>query len=263
MRSPFIKILFVLMLALQFTSCVTTHQTNYMQPAKNFIPAYKDSISYQDYRLRKGDKLFIQVYSTDDKTNALFNGSGSQGMQMQMMSGSVSSDNLDLYTYMVQPNGCVQLPIIGDVKVLGKTIREAKHVLEESIQPLLKLNSVDVRMVGRSFSIIGSGKSGRFQFPREKVNIYQALAMTGDLGTFSDRSKIRILRETENGTQIKTFDLRSIDIMHSEFYYLEPNDVIFIQPLKQQFFGVATFWSAVSTITTTYAFCVIIYKSFF
>ncbi len=263
MRSQFIKILFALILVLQFTSCVTTHQTNYMQPAKNFIPAYKDSISYQEYRLRKGDKLFIQVYSIDDKTNAIFNVSGGQGMQMQVMSGSSSLDNLDLYTYMVQPNGCVQLPIIGDVKVLGKTIREAKHQLEESIQPLLKLNSVDVRMVGRSFSIIGSGKSGRFQFPREKVNIYQALAMTGDLGTFADRSKIRILRETESGTKIKTFDLRSIDIMQSEFYYLEPNDVIFIQPLKQQFFGVSSFWAAASTFTTTYALCIIIYKSFF
>jgi polysaccharide export outer membrane protein len=262
MRNPFIQILFIMMLALQFTSCVTTHQTNYMQPAKNFIPAYKDSISYQDYRLRSGDKLFIQVYSTDDKTNTLFNGSGNMGMQM-MSGGGGSSENNDLYTYTVQPNGCVQLPIVGDVLVLGKTIRESKHELEVAIKPLLKMNSVDVRMMSRSFSIIGSGKAGRFSFPREKVNIFQALAMTGDLGTFADRSKIRILRETETGTQIKTFDLRSIDIIHSEFYYLEPNDVIFIQPLKQQFFGVSTFWTAVSTITTTYAFCVIIYKSVF
>ena len=132
----------------------------------------------------------------------------------------------------------------------------------KSIEPILKINSVDVRMVGRYFSIVGSGKSGRFAFPREKVNIFQALAMIGDFSYYTDRSTIKILRETNKGNQIKVFDARSVDIMHSEFYYLEPNDVIFLQPMKSQFFGVSTFWTALSTVVTTYSFGVIIYKTF-
>lgn len=261
MRKTFIQLLFFIILALQLTSCITTHQINYLQPPKNFIPAYKDTFSYRDYRLKEGDRLSVQVYSMDEKTNTLFNGSGSSGSQMA--TGTGSNDNLDLYTYLVQPNGCIEFPIIGEVQVKGKTVRETKEIIENAIKPLLKINSVDVRMIGRTFSIIGSGKAGRFAFPREKVNIYQALALAGDVGFFADKSKIRILRVTDKGNQIKTFDVRSVDIINSEFYYLEPDDVIFLQPMKQQFFGVSTFWMAVSTLVTTYSFGVILYKSFF
>ncbi len=258
MRKPLIQLLFFVMLALQLTSCITTHQLNYLQSPKNHVPAYKDTISYQDYRLKEGDRLYIQVYSTDDKTNTLFNGSGNTGMQM--MSGS--TENLDLYTYLVKSDGNIKFPLIGNVSVKNKTLRETKKILEEAIKPILKLNSVDVRMVSRTFSIIGSGKSGKFPFPKEKVNIYQALAMAGDLSYYADRSKVRILRVTEKGNQIKSFDLRSANIINSEFYYLEPDDVIFLQPMSKQFFGVSTFWVALSTLITTYSLGYFIYKSF-
>jgi polysaccharide biosynthesis/export protein len=258
MRKPLIQLLFFVMFALQLTSCITTHQLNYLQPPKNHVTAYKDTISYQDYRLKEGDRLYVQVYSTDDKTNALFNGSGNAGMQM--MSGS--TENLDLYTYLVKSDGNIKFPLVGTVNVKGKTLRETKEILEEAIKPILKLNSVDIRMVSRTFSIIGSGKSGKFPFPKEKVNIYQALAMAGDLSYYADRSKVKILRVTENGNQIKSFDLRSANIINSEFYYLEPDDVIFLQPMSKQFFGVSTFWVALSTLITTYSLGYFIYKSF-
>ena len=246
------------MITLQLTSCITTRQINYLQAPSNQIHAYKDSISYNDYRLKEGDRLFIQIYSTDEKTNALFNGAGNTGMQM--LSGV--SENMDLYTYLVKSDGNIKFPIVGEINVKDKTLRETKEAIEEAIKPILKINSVDVRMVGRTFSIIGSGKSGRFTFPKEKINIFQALAMAGDLGFYADRSKIRILRVTDKGNQIKTFDVRSIDIINSEFYYLEPDDIIFLQPMNEQFFGVSTFWTALSTLITTFSVGYFIYKSF-
>lgn len=257
MRILFIQTLFILMLTFQLTSCVTTRQTNYLQTPKNSIPTYKDTVSYQDYQLKKGDKLYIQVYSIDEKTNALFN--GAENYSSALLSGS-STENNDLYAYIVLPDGNIELPLIGKVSVEGKTLREAKNIIGESLKPVLKLNSVDVRVISKSFSIIGSGKAGHFNFPREKVTIFQALAMADDLDFYTDRSKIRILRQTENGTQIKTFDIRSVDIINSEFYYLEPNDVIFLQPMKAKFFGITTFWTAISTLITTYSFGIIISK---
>jgi polysaccharide export outer membrane protein len=261
MRKPINLILYLMMIISLFSSCVTTHQTNYLQNPQNLIPAFKDTATYKDYCLKVGDKLFVMVYSIDSKTNALFNGSGSSGMQM--MSAGGNSESSDLYTYIIQPNGKIDFPLVGEINVLGKTVRQTKGIIEEAIKPILKLNSVDVRMVSKSFSIIGSGKSGRVIFPREKINIFQAIAMAGDFGIYTDRSKIRILRETPTGTKIKTFDVRSVDIINSEFYYIEPNDVIFLQPMNAQFFGVTSFWSAVSTVISTYSFAVIIYKSVF
>ncbi len=257
MRKPLIQLLFAILLAFELTSCITTHQTNYLQASKNLNHKYKDSISYEDYRLKETDKLFIQVYSTDSKTNALFNGSGNGGMQM--LTGSGSGETTDLYTYSVQANGNIIFPVVGEIPVMGKTLRETKKTIENAIKPILSVNSVDVRMVGRSFSIIGAGRSGKFSFPKEKINIFQALAISGDVGLYTDRSKIKILRQTKNGPQIKTFDIRGEDIINSQYYYLEPDDVIFLEPMNAQFFGVTTFWSAVSTVITTVSFVTGIY----
>lgn len=264
MRNLFLRLLFIVALTLQFSSCITTHNTNYLQPAKNFIPAYKDTFKYNDYRLKEGDRLYVQVYSTDEKTSALLNGGSRNGSQMMGMSSGTGGggDNMDLYTYLVQSNGSIDFPVIGEVKVFGKTIRETKEAIEEAIKPILKINSVDVKMVGRSFSIIGAGKSGRFPFPREKVNVFQAIALAGDFGQFTDRSKIKILRVTEKGNEIKTFDLRSVNIINSEFYYLEPDDVIFLQPLNEQFFGATSLWSTIATVITTGSFVVGIFYLF-
>lgn len=262
MHKLFHYLLFTTLITLLFSSCITTRHTNYLQAPKDFIPAYKDTFSYNDYHLKEGDRLYIQVYSTDDKTNVLFNGSNNIGMQIMGGNGGSSGDMTDLYTYLIDNNGSITFPIVGEINLLGKTIREAKFTIEKAIEPILKINSVDVRMMSRTFSVIGAGKSGRFTFPREKVNIYQALAMTGDFSTFTDRSKVKILRVSAKGNEIKTFDLRSVDIINSEFYYLEPDDVIFIQPMNEQFFGITTLWTTISTIITTGSFVVGIYTLF-
>ena len=261
MRRLFTRLLFILTLTLSFWSCITTHQTNYLQQPKDFIAAYKDTFQYKEYILKENDRLYVLVYSTDDKTNAIFNGNSTGANSMQMMS-SGGGETLDLYTYVVQGNGKIDFPIIGEIYLKGKTLREAKAFIEESIKPILKISSVDVRLVGKTFSVIGAGKSGKFSFPKEKINIFQALAIAGDVSTFTDRSNIKILRVTEKGTQIKIFDIRSIDIINSEFYYIEPDDVIFLQPMNEQFFGATTLWSTISTIITSASFLVGIYYLF-
>ncbi|HRU63042.1 MAG TPA: polysaccharide biosynthesis/export family protein [Paludibacteraceae bacterium] len=245
---------FMLWIIFQFTSCITARKVNYLQKPSQTIPAYKDSVTFEDYRLKGGDRLDIKVYSMDEKTNTLFNGvnnfeSGSYG-------GSLNSD---LYTYLIKPDGTISLPMIGKVFVEGQTQREAKKTIENAIQSVIKINTVDVKLVEKYYSIISSSTSGRFPITREKINIFEALAMAGDIGTYGDRSKIRIIRETENGTQIKMFDVRSADIIHSEFYYVEPNDVIYIQDVNEQFFSVTSFPSLLATLISTFSLAIFIY----
>ena len=139
-----------------------------------------------------------------------------------------------------------------EIKV--KEADKKEKAIEKALSPILSNNSVDVRMIGKSFSIIGAGNAGQFTFPKEKINIFQALALAGDLGYFTDRTKIKLLRQTQNGTIIKTFNIKNIDIINSEFYFIEPDDVIFLQPLKSKFFGITTLWSAISTTITTISF---------
>lgn len=238
------------------SSCIGSKKINYMQEPGFYIPSYKDSVSFKDYELRIGDRLFVKVYSTDDQTNALFN--GSSNMQMTSIGASPTTE---LYTYLIEDNGAITFPMIGDVRLVGKTLREASIALEMALDPIFKFKSVEMRVINHDFSVIGGGKASYITMPQEKINIFKALALAGDLGIYSDRGHIRILRETKEGVQIKVFDVRSSDIIHSEFFYIEPNDVIYIQDLKEKFWGITNLPTFISTFVSTISFGVLIYDA--
>lgn len=250
------KLVLVLAFACLLSACVTSRKVNYLQDSSMKIPSYSDTIGYEEYTIMPTDKLFIRVYSPDEKINSIFNG------QMQNISYAMSgSDYADLYTYQVQDDGTIKLPIIGDLHVEGLSVRQAKQEIETSIQSaMVDRCAVDVRVVGRYYSVIGSGTNGRYPILREKMNIFQALALAGDISTFGDRGSIKILRESPNGTSVRVFDIRSKDIINSEFYYVQPNDVIYIQDMKNQFFSVTSLGAALSTTFSTISFGVLIYN---
>ena len=255
------KRIWIILLPLLMASCVTSKRVNLMQtPGKKGIPQYADTVSYEDYELRIGDRLYIYVYSVDERVDKMFNSSsGTIGMQMMQGGGGVGG-SYDLYTYLVQEDGCIDFPMVGRVPVRGMTTREVKRVLEDELSSFIKsygdyqMMSVEVKIVRRSFSVISDRGSGTFNIQKEKVTIFEALAMAGDIGDFGDRSKVRIVREKEGLTQVKEFDVRSEDIINSEFYYIEPNDVIYIQRIKGQSFGINSVTTTISVVATTLAF---------
>ena len=255
------KKIWIILLPLLMASCVTSKRVNLMQtPGKNGIPQYADTVSYEDYELRIGDRLYIYVYSVDERVDKMFNSSsGTIGMQMMQGNGGVGG-SYDLYTYLVQEDGCIDFPMVGRVPVRGMTTREVKRVLEDELSSFIKsygdyqMMSVEVKIVRRSFSVISDRGSGTFNIQKEKVTIFEALAMAGDIGDFGDRSKVRIVREKEGLTLVKEFDVRSEDIINSEFYYIEPNDVIYIQRIKGQSFGINSVTTTISVVATTLAF---------
>lgn len=254
------KRLLIFFLPLIMASCITSKRVNLMQESgKHGIPQYTDTLSYVDYELRIGDRMYIYVYSVDERIDKMFNASGGGISASQMRQGGTAGGN-DLYTYLVQDDGCIDFPMVGRVPVRGKTTRDVKRILEDELSSFVtgygdyKLMSVEVNIVRRSFSIISDRGSGTFNIQKEKVTIFEALAMAGDIGDFGDRSKVRIVREKEGITQVKEFDVRSEDIINSEFYYIEPNDVIYIQRIKGQSFGINSVTTTISVVATTLAF---------
>lgn len=253
--------LLILLLPLLMASCVTSKRVNLMQePGKNKIPHYADTLSYEDYELRIGDRLYIYVYSVDERVDKMFNASGGGVSSAHMRQSMGAGGGYDLYTYLVQDDGTIDFPMVGHIPVRGKTTREVKRHLEDELSSFIKgygdykMMSVEVNIVRRSFSVISDRGSGTFNIQKEKVTIFEALAMAGDIGDFGDRSKVRIVREKEGITQVKEFDVRSKDIINSEFYYIEPNDVIYIQRIKGQSFGVNSVTTSISVVATTLAF---------
>ena len=252
----------ILMLSLLMASCVTSKKVNLMQePGKNGIPSYADTLSYADYEIRIGDRLYVYVYSVDERISNMFNPSrNSSTIRQQIRNNMSTGGSYDLYTYLVLDDGTIDFPTLGRLSVRGMTTREVKHLLEKELLAYIKsygdyqMISVEVNIVRRTFSVISDRGSGVLSMPKEKVTIFEALAMAGDIGDFGDRSKVRIVREIEGQTKVMTFDLRSKDIINSEYYYIEPNDVLYIQKIKGQSFGINSAATTVSVVATTLAF---------
>lgn len=262
-------ILLLGLVVLALASCVTSKKVNYLQePTKhNKIPTYADTLDYEEYKLKVGDRLYIYVYSLDQNIMRMYNaGSGSNSksqMQQQMQNNSGRTTN-ELYSYLIDKEGNIDFPTIGKVNVLGLTTRETKHLMEEQLSSLLKeipgysTISVEVMVLQRTFSLIGV-HSGRYPIQKEKLTIFEALAEMGNLKTFSDRSRVKIVREIDGQTVIKTFDLRSKDIINSEFYYVQPNDIIYVRELTGKTFGITSAAAGVAVVSATISFGVFVY----
>ena len=261
------KLIYILLAVVGFalSSCVTARKVNYMQEPDKYIPHYADTLSFEDYQLRIGDRLYVYVYSLDEKIMKMYNAGGSNASQMrQQMSQRSSYGSYDLYTYLIDEEGNIDFPTIGKQYVEGKTAREVKFQLEEELGKLLaeipgySTVSVEVNIVNRSFSVIGA-QSGRYMINKEKMTIFEALAMAGDLGEFNSRKEIKLVREKNGVTTIKTFDARSKDIINSEYYYIEPNDIIYIRQIPGYSFGINHVTTVIGVTAATISFGVFIY----
>ena len=260
-------LLFLTLASLWMSSCVTARKVNYMQEPDKYIPHYADTLSFEDYELRIGDRLYVHVYSLDDKVMKMYNsgGSNSYNIRQQSNNGNTSGGTYDLYTYLIDEEGNITFPTIGKVYVQGMTTRQVKHKLEEELGTLLKempgyrTISVEVNIVNRSFSVIGA-QSGRYMINKEKMTIFEALAMVGDLGEFNSRKEIKLVREKNGVTTIKTFDARSKDLVNSEYYYIEPNDIIYIRQIPGYSFGINSAATAVGVTAATLSFGVFVYS---
>lgn len=259
------KLFYIIALGALLCSCVTARKVNYMQEPNRDIPHYADTLSYEEYELRIGDRLYVYVYSLDEKIMKMYNAGGANASQMrQQMSHGQMGGSYDLYTYLVDENGEIDFPTIGRIPVRGLTTRQVKRKLEDELSKLLadipgfSTVSVEVNIVQRSFSIIGA-QSGRYVINKEKLTIFEALAMAGDLGEFNSRKEIKIVREVEGKTTIKTFDVRSKEIVNSEFYYIEPNDIIYIRQIPGYSFGINHVSTVIGVTAATISFGAFIY----
>ena len=253
--------IYIALLGFLLTSCVTARKVNYMQEPDKYIPSYADTLDFEDYQLRIGDRLYIYVYSVDENIQKMYNAGGTNASQMrQQMSQGRTYGSYDLYTYLVDQDGFIDFPTIGKIQVLGNTTREVKHKLEQELSTLLhelpgghSMISCEVNIVNRSFSVIGA-QSGRYMINKEKMTIFEALAMAGDLGEFNSRKEIKLVREINGVTTVKTFDARTKDIVNSEFYYIEPNDIIYIRQIPGYSFGINHVTTVIGVTASTISF---------
>jgi polysaccharide biosynthesis/export protein len=247
MKANRIIIIFIITAPLFLISCVTNKKLTYLQYEEGAREEFI-AITPATYIIQPYDNLYIRVVTPDPKLADMFN-----TMPATAYSINVNELSADMLSHTVDDDGAIELPYAGRFIVAGKTLKMVKTELDDALKSYVADAVVTVKLVNNYVSIIGEvQRPGKYPIYKERLNIFQAIAMASDLGTFSDRQKIQLIRQTPDGNIIKEFSLKERSIIGSQFFYVMPNDVIYAPPMKGKFFKMDSFPYALilSTITT-------------
>ncbi len=228
--------IFILLLGvLLFTSCVPYKNTVYMQGE---LDKAKKSVSI--YKVQKNDILYVQIASPDENIQKLFN-AGNQRTATQNM----SNQTLYFKGYMVNDQGKITLPYIGEMPAEGLSFDQIKKNIEKVLLSK-KFKTVDnvfitVKLAGVPYTILGEIKNPQVSvIYKENPTVFDIIAASGDITTVGNRKEVIVVRK-ENGVDVKsTIDLTSAESMQSPYYYIRPNDIVYVQPLRQKSLGTGT-----------------------
>lgn len=233
-KLSFILIVFILL----FSSCVPQKKIRYLQN-KSESEAQKHFINEKkiEYKIQTGDNLYINISSLDVKTSDIFN------KESSFRSSNYYNDaGIYLNSYTVNDEGYIDFPIVGNVYVKNLTIEQIKNEIQKILNEYLRGATVIVKLVNFNITLIGEvRRPGEYKVYQDDINIFEAFAFAGDLTDFANRNHILLVRQTKQGATIHKLDLTDDKILESDYYYLMPNDIIYIEPLKGKQFAFANF----------------------
>lgn len=242
-------LLLIVSIATIFSSCVSTKKLTYLQETSE---SQLDSLGYNtlvrsDYLIQINDILNVNIKSVDEKASNIFNAYEGGTVQVNDAIIYIKGNSVDM-------EGNIELPVIGAVQVEGLTLREAKRAIENELYKYFKKDAVflKVQLAGIRYSIVGEiNNPGKYVIYQNQVNVFEAIANAGDITMVGTRSKVQIIRQLPEGVQIYDIDLTDRNVINSPYYFIQPNDVINIQPLRAKSWGIGTqgFTTLISLLT--------------
>ena len=239
-------------------SCVPTEKMIYLQSESD---ESTDVFEYekQAYRLQANDILDVKIRSMNEEANQLFSIKIQQGQQAMQVGTQNGGDLYYLTGYPVSEEGAITLPYIGEVFVKGKTLADAKLLIDAEVAKYFKNYFLKVKLGGIRFSTLGEfNRSGKHVILQNQATIYEAIAVSGDLSMLAKRDEIKLIRQYPEGTKIHTINLLDQSIISSPYYFIQPNDVLYAEPMPQKSWGIGitgaqTFSTIVSTLSASLA----------
>ncbi|MBP7407336.1 MAG: polysaccharide export protein [Flavobacteriales bacterium] len=215
-------------LMLVLGSCVGRRSINYLNDP-SLTPGASKLFENQkfEYRIQVNDVLSIRVLGLDDATQRYFNVESQTGNSM------VSDAALYVNGFSVDKNGQVQLPQAGKLKLQGLTVGEAQDLVQRKINEYFTTATVILKMVNWRVSVLGNvSRPGTFMVYNNQITILDALALAGGPDEFADKGHITLMRQSDRGVQALYVDLSNTDVLRSEYYYLLPNDVVYVPAMR-------------------------------
>jgi len=237
------------------SSCVSRKKLTYLQFSNNAsgfdLPVHdvRTMVTPAVYKVMSYDNLYIRVITPDPQWSAIFNtmpvGAG----------GAVTEESAALFGYIVDAGGDIEIPFVGKIKVVDKTLAEIKVDLDSIFKNYVMDAAITVRLVNNYVSVIGEVTApGRYRLTKDRVNIFEVLSLASDLTAYSNRQKVQLIRPSSYGPVVKEFSLTDRSILSSEFYYLMPNDIIYAMPIRGRSFQLnSSVWTLfLTTITSAF-----------
>jgi len=246
------KYLFFIITIIMFTSC-TRRGMRYIQDKKEFKHEDQTEFSNQppEYKLQSYDVLYLKVTTTNQEVNKLF------AENVSSSYNSLSQNASDSYFtgIIITDTGYIKVPLLGDFNVKGKTVSEVDKLISDRVDELLIDAIIKVKLISFKVYFIGDVNTIT-TFYQENVNILQAIASIGGLTDYADKRRIMILRQTETGYKLFRINVNKRSIIGTEDFYLFPNDIVYVEPLRSQKYILAIqdysqILSIITTITST------------
>jgi len=240
---------FALLIVIMFSSCVPMKRIKYLQQevAKgDSLRTDFQTMKTIGYKIQPGDNLYINVnsaisntdlFSKDDRSSNYYNDVG-----------------IYLNSYPVNDSGFIDFPLVGKIYLKDLTLEQAKDVIQAIVEDYLRGTTVVVRLANFQITFLGEiNRPGEFSIYHNKFNIFDGIAMAGDMTTYARRDKVILIRETKTGTKVAHLNLNDISILESEYFLLMPQDIVYVPPVKGKNFAFANFPYALifTTISTT------------
>lgn len=234
-RKIIIYTLWLILSGILFASCVSTDKLIYLKdiPENNLKPTDK-----LPYIVKPRDLLYVRVASLDPKTTEVFNRDGGAATGGQALR---SAAGLYIDSYIVSDSGFVLLPVLGYVYVAGNDISNIESILQEKINQYFVNAYVNVRLVNFKITILGEvAQPGVITVFDDEMTFFEALGQAGDLTSLANRERIKIIRRTEAGSVVNYVNVIDQSFITSDFYYLQPDDIVYVEPLRLQAFRLNT-----------------------
>ena len=241
------KTFLFLLVVCSIFSCVPRKNLVYLQGDPVSLEQIRE-ISDAPYKLQVHDNLNIEIKAQDEKLVQMFtknSGVNNVNQNIQQGGGFFSG-------YFVNRHGNIRLPIIGEINVLGYTTEEVRKKIEDKLKDYLKKDAeifVTVQLNGIKYTVAGEvGSPGPKVVFQNQLTIIDAITNAGDIGLVGNRKNIEVIRITPGGIQKFEIDLTNIDAFNSNIFFIKPNDIINVKPLRQKSWGTGT--TGLQTLTT-------------
>jgi len=233
-----------------FGSCTSQKELMYLSNLDTTSQQQFFPMERPDYRIQYQDILYVDIFTMNVEMNEVLN----PGSQASSYSTYRDASNIYVFGYTVSDSGTIALPILGEVKVFGFTIDEIRSAIQERASEYLKDATINVKLLSFKFTVIGEvTRPGSFTNYNNQLTVLEAIGIAGDITDYGNRRRVLVVRPTKEGTHTYRINLQDKNLLQSKGYFLLPNDIVIVEPIKSKPFqlNIPTTTLFITTTLTT------------